>query len=465
MRCALFSVAGWLGVMLAAVLGAVMVPACVAVPDYGCKTNDTCVGKDGAQGLCEASGFCGFPDSACSGSGRRYGADGSGPSTGACVPVGKTCIQALALGEEHSCALRDDGSVWCWGGNARGELGDGTTTVRPSPTKVLGLPGPATAISAGDQLTCALLKDATVWCWGLNSVLQLGQCGASPPASSAKPLAAFAYTLEKGKLVCAAAPFKAKSVSVGGKHVCALGADDGVYCWGENSVGQCGQDPANLAFEDIPGPLLVDSAPGGITDVQAGDEFSCALKDDGTAYCWGSNKLGSLGTGTGTPDTFKPVEVPSLLSVAELAIDDETACARDADGSLWCWGNGSSGLFGGNLQHRFAPERVTTVARVFAGDVAKHLCATSAVGELRCWGANLKGQAGVGNLAPNILTPTFTKLITVADVALGEEHTCATTKDGALWCWGDNNFGELGLGTLSDVPVSSPTRVAFPCTP
>jgi alpha-tubulin suppressor-like RCC1 family protein len=449
--------------MLAAALGAVSASSCVGLQDYTCKSNDPCVGQDGAQGICEPAGYCSFADSSCPGSGRRYGDQGSGPSSGECVAAGTSCIQKLALGIEHTCALRDDGTAWCWGANDKGQLGDGTTTTRTVPTKVAGLPGPASALTAGDRLTCALLRDATVWCWGDNAMRQLGQCDGSALASSPRPVQVMGYALDpQGKPTCGKAPFEATRLSVGGKHACALAPDGNVYCWGENSTGQCGHDPK--VYDDVPGPIAIEGSPGGLVDVQAGDEFTCGLKDDGTMYCWGSNKLGSLGTGS-TTDSYKSAGVQSLLSVSDLVISDETGCARTSDGALWCWGNGSSGIFGTNLQHELAPVRVTTADRAFAGSVSKHLCIVSAVGELRCWGSNLKGQVGAGTLDANVFAPTAAKLVTVAEVALGEEHTCATTKDGALFCWGDDSAGELGIGATSDVPVSSPVRVPFSCSP
>ena len=453
----------WLGLVVAAFVGLTVAEGCVSLPVYACKSGDVCVSGSGAQGMCEPNAHCSFTDSACASTGRRYGTDGADALSGTCVAPVKSCVQKLALGNPHSCLLATDGGVWCWGGNAAGQLGDGTTTSRSVPTKVVGLPGPASSISAGDSLTCAIVQDQTVWCWGDNATLQLGQCGAAPPASSTKPVQVSAYVVDgQGKLACDPKPFKATVLSVGGKHVCALGVSGDVYCWGENSTGQCGQDPADPKFEDVPGPLPISGPVSGIKDVQTGDEFGCSLKDDGSAYCWGSNALGSLGDGTGV-DSYKPVGVSGLLSVAALAIGDEAACARTAEGGIWCWGNGASGILGASFANGTKAVRLTSADRVYFGDVASHVCTTSVSGDLKCWGANLKGQTGVGNLEPSITAPTTAKLITVKEMGLGEEHTCALTKDGALYCWGNNSDGQLGLGAASDAPTLTPTRVPFSC--
>ncbi len=437
---------------------------CTAKPEFHCAGNDDCIDSDGTQGVCETNGYCSFADTACTGSGRRY-ADGASTSlTGTCVPAGNACIQTIALGKEHSCALRTDGAVFCWGPNVSGEIGDGTGAPRPSPTKVKGLPQPATDVDSGEGVSCALLKDSTVWCWGDNSTRELGLCNPSPPASASSPVQVMAYTRDatSGAVTCdGVTPFKAKHISVGGKHVCAVGADGNVYCWGENSTQQSGQDPK--AFDDVPGPLPVAGLDGSVT-VETGDEYSCALKDDGTVRCWGSNQKGSLGVGAG-PDTFAPQQVSQLLSAEDLVLDDETACARTNDGGLWCWGRGDTGLFGTDSSNRQTPVRIATVNHAYSGDYAEHLCVTDVLGNLQCWGSNLKGQIGSGSLDPVITKPTAAMLVSVSDVALGEEHTCATTQDGALWCWGDNNYGELGNGQTSNIPVTTPTRIDFPCSP
>lgn len=156
-----------------AALSLTMLLGCVPVPPFTCTGNDSCVSSAGAQGICEADARCSFPDDACPGSRRRYANVAS--AKGSCVPAGKRCVQQLAMGSKHSCLLRDDGAVYCWGDNTDGKLGDGTTVGKSVPTLVQGLPLGAVSIGAGEYHTCAVLKDDSVWCWGGNDAYELGQ--------------------------------------------------------------------------------------------------------------------------------------------------------------------------------------------------------------------------------------------------------------------------------------------------
>jgi len=244
--------------------------ACTKQPTYACASNDACVSEQGKGGICEPNGFCSFVDAACVTSSRRY-ADGAGSGlAAACVPVdaAQDCIQQLSMGVQYGCLIAADGSAWCWGINDNGQLGDGTTTNQMSPTKVK-LPAgvKVAAIGTGESHTCALDATGGVWCWGGNDTHQL----AGEDASKTPVKVTLQTTDTPPK------PLIAKALSVGGKHACALVEGGAVYCWGENSSAQCGQDPA--AFDDVKVPTLVAGIDG-LESVSVGDEFSCALKDD-----------------------------------------------------------------------------------------------------------------------------------------------------------------------------------------
>jgi hypothetical protein len=466
---------------------AVQASACTSTPTFVCTTNTQCTSETNDQGICEPTGSCSFADSSCPGTGRRY-PDGAGDLSSTCVPApSRSCLASLNVGTDHSCALRTDGKVYCWGSNATGQLGDGTTTDHSSPTAVVGLPATAkaTAVSTGEGWTCALLDDQTIWCWGDNSTAELGQCddgsnsggsgggggaggmGAGAAKFSATPLQVMTHSIDNdNKISCKKEPFKAKSVSIGGKHACALGVDGGVACWGENSRAQCGK--LTSVVDDAPGPLPVDL--DGTTAIGAGDDYSCARKDDKSVRCWGSNAKGSLGDGKGgmnSSDNPIPVGVAEITSAgdkpSDLVLADETACVRYTDGSLYCWGDASSGIFGPSSDAVLVPKRLLSAAEAFSGATAKHICVTDVAKNMKCWGANLKGQTGTGTLDPNLYAPTPALLISVEEAALGAEHTCAITTGGELWCWGENGHGQLGLGMASDTPQTVPRRVAFPC--
>ncbi len=309
---------------------------------------------------------------------------------------------------------------------------------------------------------CALKTDSTVWCWGINDSKQLGQC--TPPPLSASAVQVQSFTVAGNVATCqAGTPFKASVLTSGGEHNCAIGLDSQLYCWGENQTGaqggQSGQDPT--VFDDVPGPLVVSGAFEGAVDVKAGDEYSCALKDEHSVWCWGANDLDELGNGGGALSPA-PVNVSGFSDAAGLVLDDETGCALTNDSSLYCWGNGSTGLFSSTaLSNQGVPKLITSAAAVYSGSTSETLCLAQTDQQLQCWGANDKGQTGTGVAGANVGAPTRIPIIGVSSASLSQDNVCALTQDNALWCWGDNSRGQLGPGAPASAP--SPLRVALTC--
>jgi alpha-tubulin suppressor-like RCC1 family protein len=436
------------------VVGVLLTVACTARPTYQCTANQACISESGGAGICEPKGFCSFADTACAqaGSGRRY-SDGAGAGLdGQCVTAtsAQKCISALSMGTEHSCLVKTDGSLWCWGGNTKGQLGDGTTVAKATPTRVTFPANVKIAQVATAELhTCALDTNGGVWCWGDNAVGQLGYA----QSESNVPVA---VTIMAGM---PPQPVKASALAAGGKHTCAI-ANHLVYCWGENSDGQCGADPKLPGNDDVLVPTQVAGVEG-IEQIAPGDEFTCARRDDKSVFCWGANAQGELGNGTTQP-SFAPVKV-LLSSVGQLTAGDEHACGGKDDGSIWCWGYGQSGSIGsGGKDDKTSPVAVGTGQTIFTSGEAFHTCAVTADGTLKCWGANDNQQIGLNIPDESVLTPTQVSLITVNTAALGGKHSCAVTNDGALWCWGANQAGQLGNGAPG-APIALPQRIPFAC--
>jgi alpha-tubulin suppressor-like RCC1 family protein len=244
-------------------------------------------------------------------------------------------------------------------------------------------------------------------------------------------------------------------IAVGYSHACARRANGMVSCWGSNDSGQIGDGTT----VDRSNPVAVASLGTGVVEIAAGDLFSCARKNDGTLWCWGSNTFGQLGDGT-TFDSLVPIQVIALGgAVAEVSTGDTFACARKTDGTLWCWGAGYLG--DGTSNGSFAPLAVTAlgsaVAEVSTGDAAT--CARKTDGSLWCWGDNTFGAIGDGTTTTRPVPTQVTSLgNTVVGVSLGDLFGCARKADGTLWCWGNNDQGELGDGTTTNHLV--PTQVS-----
>jgi alpha-tubulin suppressor-like RCC1 family protein len=247
------------------------------------------------------------------------------------VPIGPTVV-GIAGGYLHACAVRADHSVWCWGGNFQGQTGQSAGTLNEVPQRVTLLPGDAAQITAGDRHTCAAMTDNTAWCWGYDVNGQLGD-GLFRAVSAAEPTPEPVTAL--GQTVA--------QISGGFEATCALRLDGSAWCWGYNANGQLGDGTTNNNATPVP----VSGLGSGVAQVSAGNDFACAVKTDGTVWCWGSNQEGQLGNGT-TTDSPIPVRV-GISNVVEVTTPNITgafACARKSDRSVWCWGEDISGQLG-----------------------------------------------------------------------------------------------------------------------
>jgi alpha-tubulin suppressor-like RCC1 family protein len=304
-------------------------------------------------------------------------------------------------------------------------------------------------ISAGNAFTCISTTDGTVWCWGENLYGQLGDERPVPgqwhqvvKTSSGSPLTGVV------------------SVSAGSQHACALTSAGNVYCWGRNNAGQLGDGTTTDRARAVQVSGL-----SSVVQVDLGRQsffgYSCARKTDGTLWCWGDNSQGQLGDGTTTQRTTPVQAGASTLgsNVAEVGLGGTHSCARKTDGTVWCWGANTSGQLGdGTTTNQTTPVQAgsstlgSNVAQVVIG--FQHSCARQADGTLWCWGANNTGQ--LGNSTTSTM-PTTTPVqagastlgSNVAEVAHGgssslASHSCARKTDGTLWCWGYNNDGQLG---------------------
>ena len=383
---------------------------------------------------------------------NEHGAVGSaGESQQAlAVPVlesnGTPLVGAIRIfaGSEHNCVLRGDGSAACWGFNWAGQLGDGETGVAFSPVAVdtsvaIGF----LELALGTDHSCGLSVSGTVFCWGYNASGQLG-LGAGAPETQPMPSA----TSISG----------AVSIGAGGSHTCAVASDGQARCWGNNDTGQLGAGPAGLTS---PVPLAVIGLDG-LVAIDAGVGHTCALSASGEMYCWGANGGGQLGDGTSTPK-FQPVEVVELAGfsyVTQVSRRTTHTCARLSDGTVRCFGANQTGQAGeapSGATAEMATVATPPVRSLHAG--GGHTCALLSGGGVHCWGDGSQGQLGDGKLWAGSHMPQAATLSTpVRQVALGQAHTCAVATDGTVWCWGDNSRGQLGIGA-SPAKTGTPTKV------
>lgn len=353
--------------------------------------------------------------------------------------------EAITAGYRHTCTLTADGSVRCWGADTEGTLGQGNTTRKDSsrPVTVTGL-SDVTAISAGSAYTCALLRDTTVRCWGTNTWGQLGN-GTTTNSSTPVPVTGLDGVT---------------AITAGGYHACALVRDGTVRCWGYNASGDLGDgSEGSWGNNAIPGkstPVAVTGL-GGAKDIAAGDFHTCALLGDGTARCWGYDLFGQLGNGPeaklGVVSYPTPVIVSGLDAGATISAAGDQTCALLRDGTARCWGNNSNGQVGNGTKSTTVTSPVSVSGLIGASAISVgdgHTCAlSSSVGTVYCWGDNSSGQVGNGTTADTPSPVPVTGLSGARTIAAGAKHTCLLVGESAR-CWGKNDHGQLGNGTETD---------------
>ena len=371
----------------------------------------------------------------------------------------------VTAGADHVCVLTDRGEAYCWGSNSVGQLGNGGADSVPHamPNRVHG-DVTFTSLSSGFAHTCALERDGSAWCWGANETAQLGD-GTTKNAPTPTPLPVRVNT-----------DVRFKTIAAGGGHTCAVSLDGVGYCWGGNWHGQLGVgdrdgDVAAACCYRLPRPIR--TALRLRTAVAAGIS-SCAVAIDGKAYCWGSPQEGRLGTGAADAankggDKTIPTAVAADVSFVMVLPRAWHTCGLSSAHEVFCWG-------GDLLQMKSAvPERVAglnDVSTITTGHF--HDCALTRDGSAFCWGTNADGELGDGSTHDS---PTSQRVATtrrfVAIAAGGNVDvsspghvatwgfTCAVTADDAsVLCWGDNRHGALGNGStdraLTPTPIAKP---------
>jgi cysteine-rich repeat protein len=372
-------------------------------------------------------------------------AAGYRPQFGTCV-AGYVQVDA---GDQHVCAVLADGVVHCWGRNIEGQLGDGTTTSRTRPVRVVGLP-PAVQVSVESASTCALTRTGVVFCWGTGIFGRTGVLASTP---TTVPL-----------------PLAARSLSGGSSHHCAVLADQTPRCWGSSQQGQLGVVDGQLNTIVQPTTFADGTGVASVAQISAGYRHSCVIQTDGTGQCWGLNNYGQIGLGYssgGTNNTRLPGEIVGLITGVEIAAGEYHTCARLAEGTVKCWGVGYAigDGYNGNRAQPVGTVGLESAISIAAG--SGFSCAVLDAGapaarSVKCWGANNYGALGNGTIGSPALTPIDT--LGLADpvaVTAGTNFACALESDATISCWGPNDYGQLGDGTttqrLTPVAVQSAT--------
>jgi alpha-tubulin suppressor-like RCC1 family protein len=300
-------------------------------------------------------------------------------------------------------------------------------------------------LSLGYLHGCYIDDDGTLHCWGDNEHGQLGRGSDTGEFPDPEQVGVSDQWFQ---------------VQAGLRHTCALDCQGGVWCWGQNDRGQLGNN------EVLPGTFNLTPTPISLSrrfkELFVKRNYACAIAEDDTLWCWGSNNARELGIGT-QDDTSTPTQVvhdpagPRDDDWRTLGLGDaHTCCAKGSDSSLWCWGANGNGQLGaaGAAVVRARPNLVAidrTWLEISSGLDAT--CALDSIGALWCWGRNDSGQGGHNDQLDRDFPTQITSGETFKTMEFGYTQVCAVATSGALYCWGSNTIGELGLG---------PTQVGTP---
>jgi alpha-tubulin suppressor-like RCC1 family protein len=361
----------------------------------------------------------------------------------------------VAAGDFLSCYLTAEGTAYCWGLNASGEVGTGSLNGQRSPARVA-TTVPLISLQAGRAHSCALDQDGQAYCWGDNTLGAL--------ASEVETQRAFPSPSATG--------FTFRSIGVGAAHSCGLTRRGAVFCWGANDRGQLGTLEVTMTCGNIPCRRDPNPVEGGLTfiDLAVGTAHGCGLTPDRAAYCWGRNTFGGLGNGF-LADAGNPVVVRGEHAFQSLSAGEGHTCGLTTDGTAYCWGDNIFGQLGvGGVDSvcseagrtcSSVPVRADTDERftaIAAGGL--HTCALTSDGAAYCWGDNAFGQLGNRGLHGRVPGPVSGGL-TFTSIATGSAHTCAVTPDGAVYCWGDNLLLQIGTGGVG-IRFPEPFLVEMP---
>jgi len=366
-------------------------------------------------------------------------------------------ITAVTAGHNHSLALKNDGSVWAWGSNQMYALGDGTLADRSVPVRVKG-PGSVgfltniIAIGGGGAHSLALKDDGTVWAWGDNSRGRLGNGTAVNYSSTPVQVVGVDGVGFLNGIV---------AIAAGAAHNLALKNDGSIYAWGVNFDGRLGNDTSH--FDANPTPQQV-KGPGGVgilTDIvaiDAGASHSIAVKSNGTVYAWGANTFGALGDGT-TDTRRAPVQVQgpdgidSLSNIVAVAVGGNAfSLALKDDGTVFGWGFNVVGQLGNGTTNptNTTPSEVVGLSGVvaIAAGRGNFSLALKSDSTLYVWGSNYMGQLGDGTTIDK-LTPMAIDSSVIGIGSAGLGHTIILKEDSTVCTVGNNVYGQLGDATTA----------------
>ena len=373
--------------------------------------------------------------------------DGTTVNRAAAVePVSGSTWRSVSAGPASTCGIRTDGSLWCWGEPLIG-VGQWTSPIQVAPT------ADWSHVGTGADHACAIKTDGSLWCWGTGTRGQLGQGDPANPG-------ALEGLLNISLPTRVGLDTNWRQVAPGGGHTCAVRTDDTLWCWG--SAGYEYGAPTPIPFAYITSPIPMHTADNWAS-VTVGEHGTCATPTSGGVVCWGENATGNAVTVDATGD-WRQVGM-GVARASAVQNESAYACGVKGDGTLWCWG-APNYLWGGLIPLPYSPTAITRVNAdtdwMTAIPGAFHVCAMKGDGSVLCWGNNQHGQQGRD--VPVYITspqPVVTAIADWQQLSANDNRSCATRADNTLWCWGNHM---LTTGVLDGADIT-PSDTALDTAP
>ncbi|MCL2392506.1 MAG: stalk domain-containing protein [Oscillospiraceae bacterium] len=357
------------------------------------------------------------------------------------LAAGGAIRTSVSAGSAHSLVIDANGTLWAWGDNSQGQLGDNTLISRRTPVRIM---DNIVMVSAGDRYNLAIREDGSLWAWGQND---RGQLGDGTTVNKRAPV----RIMEDVIYVAAGWKRTEDGLAGGGPtppiwlHSLAITSDGSLWAWGDNISGQLGDETTTSRHAPV---RVMDD----VISVSAGNMFTMVIRSDNSLWAWGQNDRGQFGNGT-TTNSRRPIKI--MDDVAAVYAGDSYAMVIKTDGTLWAMGQNDRGQFGnGNRVSSRDPLKLKDDVQTIAVS-GNHTLAIKTDGSLWVWGQNDRGQFGNGATINSNIPIRVAEGI--AEIAAGDKHTLAVKDDGSLWAWGLNHRGQLGDG--SNINRFSPVRI------